>query len=274
MKTDDATIVQKRLAELADRSWRNSICCFSDFVTAADRAAFIGAGLDRSPCGVRFFGGYSEAERVMIGFGTESVLGWEEPFPVANILISPRAPKFAEDLAHRDFLGALMNLGIERDRMGDLILARKAAAGEASEEGQKMSGEIVPAHSALVFAEADLSDFICTSLTRVRHTDVDCSVITDVPAVFVPEVLPEDFVISSVRLDALVARVFGLSRGRAAALFSEGRVFVDGRAENRTDFEPAPEAVISVRGSGKFRYTGVLGETKKDRVRVAVEKFV
>ena len=58
----------------------------------------------------------------MLRFGSEETLGYEEAFPISCVVIRPSAPKFAEELTHRDFLGALMNLGIERDVLGDIIV--------------------------------------------------------------------------------------------------------------------------------------------------------
>ena len=66
--------------------------------------------------------GTEGCERQMLRFGSEETLGYEEAFPISCVVIRPSAPKFAEELTHRDFLGALMNLGIERDVLGDIIV--------------------------------------------------------------------------------------------------------------------------------------------------------
>ena len=73
------------------------------------------------------FGGAAGAERVMIRFGDEESLGYEQPFPIAIIKAEPVSPKFAEKLTHRDFLGAILNLGIERSTVGDIIVRESTA---------------------------------------------------------------------------------------------------------------------------------------------------
>ena len=63
------------------------------------------------------FGGTENCERLMIRFGSEELFGYEEPFPICCLLAEPLIEKFADNFTHRDFLGAIMNLGIERDVM-------------------------------------------------------------------------------------------------------------------------------------------------------------
>ena len=72
-------------------------------------------------------GGYEDAERVIVRFGSEDELGYEEAYPITLLRIAPLQSKFADDLTHRDFLGSLMNLGIERDVLGDLLINEKCA---------------------------------------------------------------------------------------------------------------------------------------------------
>lgn len=71
--------------------------------------------------GITLYGGREEAERKILRFGSEAELGYEQPFPICCIRIRPLSAKFADKLSHRDYLGALMNLGIERSTIGDIL---------------------------------------------------------------------------------------------------------------------------------------------------------
>lgn len=246
-------LTKKRLLELSDRSYRGNICVFSDFLDLAAQTDLGEIQGRLSPCGLRLWGGYEEAERVMAGFGTKEVLGYEEPFPIAFLLVRPVAEKFAEDLSHRDFLGALMNLGLERDRIGDLVL----------------SGD----RCVIICTEA-IADFICTELSRVRHTPVVCRRIDSFPAEFVPKREEVRAVVSSVRLDSVVAKAANLSRGKAAELFTSGKIQVNGRETGNVSYTPKEGDTISMRGYGKIRFLGTGGETKKGRIVITYEKFV
>lgn len=75
--------------------------------------------------GITLYGGREEAERKILRFGSEAELGYEQPFPICCIRIRPLSAKFADKLSHRDYLGALMNLGIERSTMA--IFCRERA---------------------------------------------------------------------------------------------------------------------------------------------------
>ena len=63
----------------------------------------------------------------MVRFGSERMFGYEEPFPISVLRIEPLINKFAEELGHRDYLGAVMNLGMERDVIGDILIRDKSA---------------------------------------------------------------------------------------------------------------------------------------------------
>ena len=73
------------------------------------------------------FGGCDGTERNIARFGNSEELGYEEDFPIVCLEILPKSEKFAEPLCHRDFLGALMNLGIERKNIGDISVMHKRA---------------------------------------------------------------------------------------------------------------------------------------------------
>ena len=99
---------------------------------------------------VRLFGGYEHAERQMAAFFPPSLsFDWE--YPIDCLKLSPKALRFSEDLGHRDYLGAVLNLGVDRSVVGDILLKDK---------------------EAWLFCQHKMSDFFIENLTRVRHTMV------------------------------------------------------------------------------------------------------
>ena len=119
--SEELDLLKRRFAELAKRS-EQGYFTFTDFLGLAEQSAFneIKGGIK----GISYsaFGGAEGTERVMIRFGSPEELGYEEEFPIVTLMIKPKSEKFADRLTHRDFLGALMSLGIERSVLGDIVI--------------------------------------------------------------------------------------------------------------------------------------------------------
>ena len=125
--TDEKDIQQlkNRLIELADKAYSRNIYTYTPFLGLAEQQAYYGVEREVSYAGVSMEGGAPLCERKIIRFGDP---GYEEAFPIVRLEIRPKTPKFAENLTHRDFLGAVMNLGIERDVVGDIFLPDEKGA--------------------------------------------------------------------------------------------------------------------------------------------------
>ena len=124
MAEDDIGRLKKRFAELAERADRSSIWQYSRFLTIAEQAELLKL---RLPVPVTLCGGIDGAERRIACFGSEALMGCEPEPPVECVRISPLNPRFSGELTHRDFLGALMALGVTRDVMGDIIVSGSEA---------------------------------------------------------------------------------------------------------------------------------------------------
>lgn len=249
--------LKKRFRELAEKSYMQNVYCFTGFLGMAQLDAFyqIEKEISHVPC--RLFGGRAGCERQMIRFGSPEILGYEEAFPIVCMHIKPLAEKFAEDLSHRDILGACMNLGIERSTMGDII----CRSGEKGKDGY-------------LYCTEAIAPYLAENLIRIRHTDVSCSPCREGAALPGPELVSREYQTASERADGVVAKVYQLSREKSLLLFREKKVFVDGRLrENGSGLLKADEAV-SVRGYGKFIYRGVTRQTRKGKCNIRVEIYV
>ncbi|MEA4911802.1 MAG: YlmH/Sll1252 family protein [Oscillospiraceae bacterium] len=249
--TNDEEFLKKRFLELARRAAARDIWTYSEFLTLAeqDTLARMQRSLD-APCAL--WGGFDAAERKLAAFGEESRCGYPAAYPLVYVELRPKSPKFAEALTHRDYLGALMSLGMRREVLGDLQLTQTGAS--------------------LVCLESAAA-YLCENCVKARHTDLVCAQ-TDAPAASVaapPEV--QYLVVASERLDALVGAVFRLSRSEARALVESGVVFVDARLTESAAFTPTAGSIVSVRGHGRFLYEGIDRATKKERLRVGVRIY-
>ena len=250
MKTDDNRLTEKRFSELADRARMSFTFQYTEFHSPAGAAIAYSVAAENE---IKMWGGADGCERVVVRFGDESEIGYDEEFPIKLLIVKPKAPKFADKLTHRDFLGAIMNLGIERDTVGDIILRDNIA---------------------YVFVLESIADFIMDSLDRVKHTNVACEISYEIPEEVKPKLKPKEITVSSERFDAVVAKLFGLSRSEAKALFDKEAVFSNGKPIVNPSKIPEADSVVSVRGHGKFVFKGLINETKKGRLRVLAEVYL
>ena len=243
---------QKRLNDLANRSFRQNVFTFTDFLSLPQQDAFWQMEPKLRPFSPKVWGGRENADRVMIRFGDPGELGYETDYPIVCIHVKPANQKFADDLTHRDFLGALMNLGIERSTLGDIIVGEK---------------------QAYLFCLDSMAEFITSHLDRVKHTVVKCEVAQTLGELKEEEPKRELLQVTSPRIDAVIAKTYRLSREESLALFRAGKIFVDGRScENNSRSLKAGEAV-NARGYGKFIFLGEKSETKKGKINVEVAVY-
>ncbi len=238
-------MTKKRLSELSQRAERRGIVTSSEFLTPAEQAGL----LSLRPGPFELDGGYPGAERRAAVFLPWEGAEWASP--VACLEVSPVSARFAEELGHRDCLGALMSLGVRREVLGDIV---------------PVGGKLY------VLCLESISGYIAENLSQIRHTSVRA-----VPAAGVPEPPepPEEssVVAASVRLDALVAAVYKLSRSEAQRLFERELVLVNSLPARGPAAQLRPGDVVSVRGHGRFAYCGPRRETRKGRLRVRVRIY-
>ncbi|MDO4325586.1 MAG: YlmH/Sll1252 family protein [bacterium] len=248
----DEILLEKRIQELARISYERDIPVHTDFLSLNEQTIFHSAKASFPPVSVEITGGYDEAERKVVCF----LPSYEEKcsyYPFCCVKIVPLNDKFAEALTHRDYLGALLNLGIERAKVGDIVI-----------EG----------HTAYCICMRDMADFIVSELSRVRHTSVYGTVMECQDFDRKPNTVEIEGSVASIRLDALLPVAFQTSRTKLVPLFAGEKVFVNGRMETSGSFTPREGDLISVRGYGKFRYIGIKNTTKKGRLFVQIQKFV
>lgn len=191
-----------------------------------------------------FWGGYDEAERTAALFFPEYLspedAAADAPFALLRAEKSP-----VDSLSHRDYLGALMGLQIERSMIGDILV---------HEDG------------ADLFVLREIADFLLLHFDRAGRKRISLS---EVP----PESLRRaaanetegEGSVASLRLDSVVALIFGLSRAQAQEQIARGLVLLNSRACLRPDHEVREGDRITVRGKGRARLTALGGVSRKGR---------
>ncbi len=249
---DDIQQLRNRVSELARRSFSKQSYTYSEFLTTADQDVLLGMKFEVHSSSFTLFGGYEDAERKVAQFGNEALCGYDEKIPVDCIAILPLSQKFADILTHRDFLGALMALGVRRNVLGDIILHENCG---------------------YLFCLDSISDFIVREFTQVKHTSVGCEIIETLPDIAVKKPDLTSVNVASERLDAVIAAVYKMPRGESQALFDRGKVYINSRLTEDTSHKLNDGSIISVRGYGRFIYEGIVKETKKGRLFVNVRMY-
>lgn len=242
----------KRIRELANISYQRDIVTFSDFLTLNEQN-MINSRISRiSGVVMEAFGGYEHAERQMVAFHPDAlVFPWE--YPIDCLKIEPKAVKFSEKLTHRDYLGALLNLGVDRSVIGDILVQEDAA---------------------WFFCLRKMSGFFLENLCRVRHTGIVLTKVENPEELPKPRLEPVKGTCASVRLDALIALAFRESRSSMVSYIEGGLVFVNGKLITSNGYEPKEGDIVSVRGKGRFRYEGISGQTRKGRLSVCIMRYI
>lgn len=251
----ESEMTQKRMIDLSRMSYERGIYTYSDFLTLAEQSDFADITMTDKLFSRDYqcFGGCNGAERIMVRFGSEEALGYQESWPIACIAIKPLNRKFAEELSHRDILGSLMNLGIERHLLGDII---------------------VKPDSSYVFVQEHIADTLCHELTRVRHTSVMANVIDNPNEDVSPSLAPLNLQVKSERVDLIISHTYNLSRSQTAELFSAKEIFVNGRLMENESHTLKSNDIVSVRGHGRFIYGGTTGTTKKGNLVIQISKYI
>jgi RNA-binding protein YlmH len=244
--------LKKRLKELADRSFNHGMYTFTPFLGLSEQQVYFEIQSELAYAGCSMEGGSPLCERKMIRFGLEEELGFQMPYPISCLTVLPLTPKFAEHLTHRDFLGAIMNLGIERDTVGDIFVQEK---------------------SAVLFCQEQVASYLTENLEKVRHTNVKCT-LSEVPENLQTPVLERvSLSVASPRIDGVISKLYHLARSQSLELFRAGRVFVNGRLTENNSYTLKSNDSVTVRGFGKFLYLVEEGETRKGKLRVSVDVY-
>ena len=110
---DEETLLRRKILDTANKSYNQNIYTYTGFLGLSELAIYNSMKKELQFAYPSTFGGSESSERQIIRFGSPEIFGYDDSFPISVFKISPLTPKFAQELEHRDYLGAIMNLGIE-----------------------------------------------------------------------------------------------------------------------------------------------------------------
>lgn len=225
---------------------------FTDFMDRAKCARFAERMRGIRELQVTLYGGMEDCERQRMGFSLEEIP--LEAFPIKIIKIRRKSKKFGQaDLSHRDYLGSILGLGIDRGKVGDILV---------SEE------------EAVCFVTEEIAPYITAVLEQVSKTAVIAEEAEGAEAIPQRQTERKRLTVASLRLDAVAGEAFHLSRGKVQALIGAEKAQVNWNTVTNTSHQLKEGDMVSLRGFGRFCVGEIGGKTKKDRTGLEIEKYI
>lgn len=249
----DEKLLLAKVLDQADLSLRKHIVSFSDFLSPSETAMACEVLNKVSDINFIVFGGYDESERKMISVFPDYFDENDAVFPISAVEISYNV-KFSSGLSHRDFLGSILGLGIQRDKVGDIVVTDECTT---------------------CFVESGISDYIVSGLERVGRTKVDAKII-EINNDIVPQknMVTKSITVASLRSDAVFGAVFGESRSNIQQLINAEKASVNWIPVKSSSAAVKEGDVLSLKGGGRGILLSVNGETKKGRISITIGKYV
>ena len=245
-------MLKKRLIELSKIAYQRDIVTYSDFLNLNELNILHTTPKQELYSQYETYGGYEFSERQMVAFLPDA-LCYEKEYPICTLKIEPLQKKFSEQLSHRDYLGAILNLGIDRCKIGDIL---------------------VEDDYAILFVQKSLKNFIFEELTRIRRTSIMLTEIDAETVSYQQKVKEISGTVSSLRLDSLLSLAFSSSRSKLVAYIENGKVFVNGKLITSNGYQIKEDDIVSVRGLGRFQFKELLSQTKKGRFYVTIHLYI
>lgn len=196
------------------------------------------------------WGGYHGAERVRIAFKSAD---YDGPVDFGITALSVTWDARYRLIGHRDILGALLGLGIDRSVLGDILMQSSGAQ---------------------ILADRDIAPWLKQNFLKAAMVPVHVEEIpeTDItpPAEEVKEVRTT---VASLRLDAVGAAGFGVSRTKMAAAIDAQRVQVNWQTARSSSRTVEAGDVISIRGRGRIELKEITGMSRKGRTGILIKKY-
>ncbi len=237
----------------ADFSLKRHEKTFTDFLDAAKSGSFIERLQYLPEITVTAWGGAEDSERRMIGFAPDYMQIEKEDFPIVACKIE-KNPRFGQsDLSHRDFLGSILGLGIDRSRVGDIFVRE---------------------NGAVCFLHEEIAPFVFSQLKKVSKTPVNVTRCCPQEASAEREIQQKRMTVASLRLDAVAGAVFHLARGKVQDAIHGEKVFVNWAVVTDVSRQLKKGDMISLRGFGRFRLLETGAVNKKGRIAIEVGLYV
>ncbi|MCI9015668.1 MAG: hypothetical protein HFJ53_00650 [Clostridia bacterium] len=207
---------------------------------------------------VIFYGGYRDSERTILIIYPKKYSDNIIQKNYKNIMkvINIKLPKeLKEKYKHRDYLSSLIRLGIKREKIGDIIV-------------QDQEADII--------ILKEISEYVKTNIVELTRFKKSIVEIVEINKISKAKTKREkiQLIVSSLRLDNLVKELTNTSRNKAEEIILKGRVFVNFENILKLSKILKQGDIVTIRGKGRFQIIEEIGNTRKDKKIIEIEKYV
>lgn len=244
----------QHLYDLAERARRCDYPIFTDFMTTKELSLFYNNIRSFRGVHVLAWGGHEDCDHKMGGFFPMDHAPLEADFPIQCLRVDAVNAKYATEIGHRDYLGAILNLGIERSMIGDIRISDQ---------------------TAYVFCNQEFVPFLMNELTMVRRASVRCQLIEDIQKIPAQKYEVISRSVASLRLDNVVAAMIGSARGKAGELIAQGKVLADHEERTSNSYRCRNNTSITIKGYGKYKlFVKEEDLTRKGKQKITIYKYL
>lgn len=236
-----------KIEDLCKRSKNKNIITYTGFLTPTERQIIIKNFSNEK---IIFCGGNNNSERVRAFFLPDYIDEIEK-----TDYITAFCARFSyKELTHRDFLGSILGLGIDRKCIGDIFVFEK---------------------EAYFFVTKDISEYIKINLNKVGSVGVKISEINiDEVKVIEPSFKEINFSVSSLRLDSILAGSIMESREKSVNYIKNGVVLLNYLPCENPSQKVNEDDIFSIKGYGKFKIAEIGGISRRGKTFVKVFKYI
>lgn len=225
---------------------------FSYFLDPASQKVCKNILMSQSDIYFEFFGGHEYCERKMLCILPQNSILTTWEWPISALHLYPKYYKYGKKLKHSEILGRLMNLGIHRSRIGDIDIIDDFIQ---------------------VFITEELEEYIKYHLDKISNVPVEIHEVGCEKVIPYQPPFQEIYITtSSLRVDSIISKIFGLSRKEATLFIKSGKVKINWEYINNSSMQLTEKDVISVRGKGRATFYQILGNTKKGNKKILIRK--
>ena len=205
-----------------------------------------------------FFGGKENTERKVLVIYPEKIteeMSRKNDDKILSIIRIKIPNELEGQYDHRTYLGSCIKIGIEREKIGDILV-------------EKTGADIIAKNEVIEFLHQNLS-----SLTRFKSAEFSIENIKEIKDVEVAKI-EISAIVASIRLDNIVSTLAKTSRSKAQEILKQERVFLNHQVETKASKEVKQGDIITIRGKGRFEFKEIAGNTRKGRFVIKIDKYV
>ena len=253
-KTNDELLIAKVTDQYDFCISKNKIT-YTDFMQINEKSLINKYLVSKHINNYFWYGGINDAEREILIFYPDK-LTKDMAFKNIDTILSCVHIELPNEIQmeHREFLSGIMKMGIVREKFGDIIVRNNGAD---------------------IIAFVDTAEYFKNNLNLLTRFQKATITIKPLSSLEQKEItfIDIDIIVSSIRLDNIVAELCHCSRSHAQNILKEQRVFVDGILEVKDSKKINISSIITIRGKGKFIFENTNGNTKSNRIKLIFKKY-